>query len=95
LKRESGPAQSIDFAGQARAFLESHPEVIVDSVKRADARQKEADAQEAITQLASRGDEIFNDPAVPVAGNAAGDAVLVEFFDYNCPYCRKAAPIVE
>ena len=45
--------------------------------------------------MASRGDEIFNDPAAPVAGNPSGDAVLVEFFDYNCPYCRKAAPVLD
>lgn len=95
LKHEPGPAQSVDFASQARAFLESNPEVIVNSVKRADERQKESEAKEAITQLASHGDEIFNDPAAPVAGNPSGDAVLVEFFDYNCPYCRKAAPVVD
>jgi protein-disulfide isomerase len=95
LKREPRPVQSVDFGGQVRAFLESHPEVIVESVKRADARRQEAEAKAALDQVSSRADEIFNDPAAPVGGNAAGDAVLVEFFDYNCPYCKKAAPIVD
>ena len=95
LKREPVPAQSVDFGGQVRAFLESNPQVIVNSVKRADERQKDAEAKQATDQLASRRDEIFNDPAAPIAGDAAGDAVLVEFFDYNCPYCRKAAPVVD
>jgi protein-disulfide isomerase len=94
LKREPAPAQSVDFGGQVRAFLESNPQVIVDSVKRADERQKEAEAREATDQLASRADEIFN-PKAPAGGTAAGDAVLVEFFDYNCPYCKKAAPVVD
>jgi protein-disulfide isomerase len=93
LQREAG--QSQDFASQARVYIESHPEVIVDSLNRADARQKEAEANEAVTQLAARRDELFNDPAAPVGGNAAGDATLVEFFDYNCPYCRKAAPVLD
>ena len=95
LKLQHGVAQSRDFAGQARVYIESHPEVIVDSLNRADARQKEAETKQAIDQLASRRDEIFNDPAAPIAGNAAGDAILVEFFDYNCPYCRKAAPVMD
>jgi protein-disulfide isomerase len=95
LRLQRDAAQSLEFAGQARVYIESHPEVLVDSLNRADARQKEAETKAAIDQLASRRDEIFNDAAAPTAGNAAGDAILVEFFDYNCPYCRKAAPIVD
>jgi protein-disulfide isomerase len=95
LKLQREAAQSLDFAAQARVYIESHPEVIMDSLNRADARQKDAEANEAATQLAARRDEVFNDPAAPVAGAAAGDATLVEFFDYKCPYCRKAAPVLD
>ncbi|MEX1108403.1 MAG: DsbA family protein, partial [Dongiaceae bacterium] len=28
----------------------------------------------------------------PVAGNPGGDVTMVEFFDYNCPYCKRVAP---
>jgi len=77
LKLQRVAPQSPDFAAQARVYIESHPEVIVDSLNRADARQKEADVNEAATQLAARRDELF------------------EFFDYNCPYCRKAAPVLD
>lgn len=47
---------------------------------------------------AGAGDEVLSesavlrDPEIPVAGNAEGDVTIVEYFDYNCPYCRKLEP---
>ncbi len=35
---------------------------------------------------------VLRDPEIPVAGNAAGDIAIVEYFDYQCPYCRKIEP---
>lgn len=35
---------------------------------------------------------ILNDPDAPVSGNAKGDVTIVAFLDYNCPFCKKAAP---
>ena len=35
---------------------------------------------------------VLRDPDVPATGNLQGDINIVEWFDYNCPYCRKIAP---
>ena len=35
---------------------------------------------------------VLHDPDIPVARNPNGDITIVEWFDYNCPYCRKIAP---
>jgi protein-disulfide isomerase len=35
---------------------------------------------------------VLRDPDIPVAGNPKGDVTIVEWFDYNCPYCRKLEP---
>ena len=35
---------------------------------------------------------VLRDPEIPSAGNAEGDVTIVEYFDYNCPYCRKVEP---
>lgn len=35
---------------------------------------------------------VLHDPDVPTMGNPKGDVTIVEFFDYQCPYCRKLHP---
>jgi protein-disulfide isomerase len=35
---------------------------------------------------------VLRDPEIPVAGNVNGDIPIVEWFDYQCPYCRKLEP---
>src|SRR3979411_1303991 len=35
---------------------------------------------------------VLRDPEIPAAGNVDGDITIVEWFDYNCPYCRKLEP---
>ncbi len=35
---------------------------------------------------------MLRDPDIPVVGNADGDITIVEYFDYQCPYCRKVEP---
>jgi protein-disulfide isomerase len=35
---------------------------------------------------------VLRDPDIPVVGNAEGDITIVEYFDYQCPYCRKIEP---
>lgn len=89
-----GPA-SRDFAAQARSYLLNNGEVLIESFQRLEERRQLAGANEMEALIAERSDEIFNDPASPVGGNPQGDVTLVEFFDYNCPYCRAAAPMLE
>src|ERR1700730_6602774 len=35
---------------------------------------------------------VLRDPDIPAAGNVEGDITIVEYFDYQCPYCRKIEP---
>jgi protein-disulfide isomerase len=47
----------------------------------------QSDADNALTESA-----VLRDPEVPATGNPDGDITIVEYFDYNCPYCRKVEP---
>lgn len=53
------------------------------------------------TALAQGGDDVLTealvlrDPDIPSTGNQDGDVNIVEWFDYNCPYCRKIAPEIQ
>ena len=40
-------------------------------------------------------DELFKDPTSPVGGNPNGDVTIVEFFDYQCGYCKVVFPRIE
>jgi protein-disulfide isomerase len=76
-------------------YILAHPEVLVQALQSLDERQREADAVQAKETLKARANDIFQDKQSPVGGNAQGNVTLVEFFDYNCPYCRMMAPVMD
>jgi protein-disulfide isomerase len=80
------------FGAKVRAYLLAHPEVIMEAIQILQQRQQAAQAEQVKGVIAARARELFHDPAAPEGGNPAGDVTLVEFFDYNCPYCRGVAP---
>jgi protein-disulfide isomerase len=47
----------------------------------------EGDPEQELTEA-----QVLRDPDIPVVGNPDGDVTIVEWFDYNCPYCRKLEP---
>ncbi len=56
----------------------------------ADQQQQDVDQR-----IATRAEALNNAPSSPVLGNPAGDVVIVEFFDYACPYCKAVEPRLE
>src|ERR1051326_472877 len=45
--------------------------------------------------IANKSAALLNDPMTPVIGNPQADVVIIEFFDYACPYCKAAEPRLE
>jgi len=71
-------------------YLISHPEVILESVQNYRERQETERIERGVSELKARMVDLERDPETPVAGNPDGDITLVEFFDYNCGYCKIA-----
>jgi protein-disulfide isomerase len=83
-----------EFERRVRTYLLEHPEVIAEAINRLEAQRGAQEAMEVQTVLKSCADEVFRNPDSPVGGNPNGDVTLVEFFDYNCPYCRQMVPVM-
>ncbi|SDI18330.1 Thioredoxin [Bradyrhizobium sp. Rc2d] len=84
-----------EFEQRVRSYILEHPEIIAEAINRLEARRGEQAANEAQAALKAHADEVFHDPSSPVGGNPDGNATVAEFFDYNCPYCRMMAPLME
>jgi protein-disulfide isomerase len=75
--------------------IRENPEIVIEAVAILESRQAEAQAASQAEVLAQERDALERDPNAPVLGNPDGDVTVVEFFDYNCPYCRRAKPEIE
>ncbi|HVX37615.1 MAG TPA: DsbA family protein [Hyphomicrobium sp.] len=76
-------------------FLVKNPEIMLDVQNALDEKmQKDQDAK-LKSFMAENGKSIFRSPGSSVAGDPNGDITVVEFFDYNCGYCKRGLPEVQ
>ena len=73
-----------------REYLIAHPEVIQDAMAELEKKQSAAEAEKHKTAIKQYSQTIFNSPRHVVVGNPDGNVTFVEFFDYNCGYCKRA-----
>ncbi len=75
--------------------IRENPQIIMEAVQLLDEQQAAAQATAQMDVLENQRQLLERDPNAPVLGNPEGDVTVVEFFDYNCPYCRRAMSEVQ
>ncbi|MGV1014463.1 MAG: DsbA family protein [Methyloceanibacter sp.] len=75
-----------------RNYLTEHPEILVEMTTELDNRQRDEQAVLQQKAIGENAGAIFRSTHAWVGGNPDGDVTVVEFFDYNCSFCRKALP---
>jgi protein-disulfide isomerase len=73
-----------------RDYLLTNPEVIQEAIVELERRQQEAQKTAQANALQSEKNTLLHSPRGNLVGNPSGDVTLVEFFDYNCAYCKRA-----
>jgi protein-disulfide isomerase len=82
--------QRNDIETIVRNYLIAHPEVLEEAMAELNKRQTAAENEKHEASVAANAETIFNSPRGVVLGNRDGDVTFVEFFDYNCGYCKRA-----
>ncbi len=84
------PEQRSAFEKIIREYLVSNPEVLQEAIAALERKQAMADAERHKNAVKENAETLFNSSRHVVIGNAQGDVNFVEFFDYNCGYCKRA-----
>ncbi len=93
--QEKSLEEKAAFEEAVREYLLKNPEVIIQSLTRYQELQALQEQEQKQLAVVDNLEELHNAPDSPVLGNPEGDVVLVEFFDYRCPYCHKAASLIK
>src|SRR5258708_12994566 len=88
-KKFSAPRKS-EIERIIRDSLVSPREVLQEAIGELDKRQAAADVEKTKTAVANNAETLFNSSRHVVLGNPKGDVTMVEFFDYNCGFCKRA-----
>ncbi|MGE0005924.1 MAG: DsbA family protein [Parvibaculaceae bacterium] len=91
---EFSPEQKQELGDIIRQYLMDNPEVLRDAMQELDRKQQAAEDTARSDSLKAMSGEVFRSGDDLVGGNPQGKVTLVEFFDYNCGYCKRAFPDV-
>jgi protein-disulfide isomerase len=86
---EFSPDQRKAIEGIVKDYLIQNPEIFLEVQSALEAKMAKDEADRTKAMVSEHAKEIYRAPNAPVAGNPDGDITVVEFFDYNCGYCKR------
>jgi protein-disulfide isomerase len=90
LAQSFSDSQRSEIERIVKDYLVAHPEVLQEVINEMEKRQSDAEAVKHKEGIKQYSQALFYSPRQVTIGNRQGDVTLVEFFDYNCGYCRRA-----
>lgn len=73
-----------------KEYILSNPEILIQSLESFEVKQRQQQMEQAQKAVKEKKEDLFADENSPSIGPADADITIVEFFDYNCGYCKKA-----
>lgn len=89
---EFSPSQKSEIETIIKNYILKNPEILRDAITELESREKAAEADARSKILSNSQGPLYTSPYQAVVGNPDGKVTLVEFFDYNCGYCKKMLP---
>ena len=86
------PDQKTELGAFIKDYLVSHPEVLREAIDALDKHDKQVAEEARLSAVKTHADVIYRSKFQADIGNPKGSATLVEFFDYNCHFCKGALP---
>lgn len=99
VKKSSNSGKKVETVGDVEEvvteWVKNNPEVIVEAVVNMQQKKAQQQVQEAGKNIAKKHKDLYNHKGDPVIEPAGYDVAVVQFFDYNCGYCKKAYPTIQ
>ncbi|MCL7701606.1 thioredoxin domain-containing protein, partial [Klebsiella pneumoniae] len=89
------PEQEAQIGKIAADYLVAHPEVLLQASQKLQQIQAEQQASAATQAVLKNAALLTQDKNTPTYGPANGKVTVIEFFDYQCVYCSRLAPVME
>ena len=94
LAGDGGPftaLQKNDIRNTVREYILENPQVIVEALDAVQSQQQRSEGRRRQSAVVARADQLYRSRSDPSVGDPKATVTIVEFFDYQCPYCRRMA----